>query len=50
MTEQKKEVITWEDFVNRSKGNIKPYPNLEVKHPLTLVFTSGTTGEPKAAI
>ncbi|CAD8069115.1 unnamed protein product [Paramecium primaurelia] len=50
LAEQKKEVITWDDYIKRSNGKIQPYPNLQPQHPLTLVFTSGTTGEPKAAI
>ncbi|CAD8092103.1 unnamed protein product [Paramecium sonneborni] len=50
LVEQKKEVISWDDFIKRANGISKPYPELEAQHPLTLVFTSGTTGEPKAAI
>ncbi|CAD8070693.1 unnamed protein product [Paramecium primaurelia] len=50
LKDQQKEVITWDDFIQRSNENIQPYPKLNPLDPLTIVFTSGTTGEPKAAI
>lgn len=44
------EVLTWNDYVQRGKENIKPYPEIHPDCPLTLVFTSGSTGLPKAAV
>ncbi|CAD8113273.1 unnamed protein product [Paramecium sonneborni] len=47
---QGKEIITWVQMLEKGKNNIIQFPNLQPEISMTLIFTSGTTGQPKAAL
>ncbi|CAD8199883.1 unnamed protein product [Paramecium octaurelia] len=47
---QGKEIVTWNQILEKGKTAIVPYPNLQPDISMTLVFTSGTTGPSKATL
>ncbi|CAD8190864.1 unnamed protein product [Paramecium pentaurelia] len=47
---QGKEIVTWNQILEKGKTAIVPYPNLQPDISMTLIFTSGTTGQSKATL
>ena len=49
MPEQQGVYTTWDAFLNEGKGDDKiEFEQLDFNHPLWILFSSGTTGKPKA--
>jgi long-chain acyl-CoA synthetase len=43
-------VYLWDEVLDAGRKNLQPFADITTKHVFTLIFTSGTTGEPKAAM
>lgn len=40
----------FDELLEAGRKNVQVYPDIDPQTPLTVCFTSGTTGNPKAAI